>query len=509
MATHSVRLPRSVLRPLRWGLPLLRPRQLQTVRGRVYLTLGATILLTLTIAGVVFFFLLGGYQDRLAASTLRQIGAPVYTSVTTPPGTGIEGLEVSRQLTGTIAADPDVRILFVDRDGLVLGEASEQPRFRGERLDIDLSGAGIGIDNFLEGTLTASDGARLNYLAAQLDPAAAARFNAEFIVLALPMEDRQSVLGDLTPRLFLSAGLALAAAVIVGLLLSRSIYRPLQATTAAARSVARGRFDHKVEVSGTREARELAESFNQMTDEVERQQAALRDFLANVSHDLQTPLTSINGFSQALLDGTVNDEESRENAFRIIEEESRRLLRLVEGLLDLSRIEAGQVEVHLGPVHVAGLLSHIHDLFRLRADDLDVRLEVTGADVPDVSGDIDRLEQVLANIVDNALRHTPPGGNVVLSARRESDVTVGIAISDTGAGIPEEDQPHLFDRYFRALRPGSEGGTGLGLAISRELVQAQNGEIQVESRENVGTTFRVLLRIHQPQTRPPLQREFE
>ena len=325
------------------------------------------------------------------------------------------------------------------------------------------------------------------------------------MVLALPVEDRQAVLGDLTRQLVLAGGVGLAAAIIVGLLLSRSIYRPLQATTAAARSVARGRFDQKVSVEGTREARDLAESFNQMTEEVQRQQSALRDFLANASHDLQTPLTSINGFSQALLDGTVDEAVARQNAYRIIEEESRRLLRLVEGLLDLSRMEAGHVHVELKPVDVNAILHNVGELFVLRAQQLDVRLEVIPAALPPVAGDVDRMEQVLANLVDNALRHTPPGGNVVLSARRESDVSVGIAVADTGAGIPEDQIPHLFDRYYRADRPGSEGGTGLGLAIARELVRAQKGEIQVDSRQGVGTTFRILLRLHQPLPAQPAE----
>lgn len=508
MATDSYPLASRQPRTSRRRLRLRPPQFFEGVRGRIYLTLGAIIVLTLTIVGVVFSFLLGGYQDRLATSTLRQIGAPVYTSIVTPPGADFQAFEVSSQLSGTTAEAPDVAILFVRSDGTVVSEASETPRFRGAQLDIDLTLAGATLDSFLEGELRASDGTRLNYLAARLSPEAASRFNGEFVVLALPAENRQTVLGDLTPRLLLASGLALAAAIIVGLFLSRSIYRPLQATTEAARSVSRGRFDHKVDVSGTREARALAEAFNQMTGEVQRQQAALRDFLANVSHDLQTPLTSINGFSQALLDGTVDEPDSQRNAYRIIEEESRRLLRLVEGLLDLSRMEAGQVEVRRDPVNVENLLRHVAELFTLRAKDLDVRLERLPAEVPDVSGDVERLEQVLANLVDNALRHTPPGGNVVLSAQRESETTVGLAVADTGSGIAAADLAHLFDRYYRADRPGSQGGTGLGLAIARELVRAQKGEIQVESRENVGTTFRILLRTHQRRERTRPAQEF-
>ena len=495
MATISLRS--------RGGLPLARPAftrlqrvRLGSIRARIYLTLAAIIVITLVIAGGVFFVLLGGYEDRLAQSTLRQISGAVYPSVVAPPETDFQAFEISRQLTGTIGSDPDVSILFVDSDGTVAGEVSPTPRFRGEQLSIALNKIGDGLDNSAEGSLSTSDGGELNYLAARLSPQAAERFGAEFMVLALPTERRQSLLGDLTPRLLLAGLLALAAALFVGLLLSRSIYLPIQRVAAAARSVARGRLDHRVEVSGAQEARELATSFNQMTEEVGRQQAALRDFLANVSHDLQTPLTSINGFSQALMDGVVDEGAGTENAYRIIEEESRRLLRLVEGLLDLSRIEAGQLSVERRAVEVQELLDHVEELFRMRAEDLNVRLEVLNTAVPDVLGDIDRLEQVLANLVDNALRHTPEGGTVVLSARPESDATVGIAVADTGVGIPEEALPALFDRYFKSDRPGAQGGTGLGLAIARELVRAQEGDVHVESREGIGTTFRVLLRAH-------------
>ena len=191
----------------------------------------------------------------------------------------------------------------------------------------------------------------------------------------------------------------------------------------------------------------------------------------------------------------VVEEDGRVNAYRIIEDESRRLLRLVEGLLDLSRIEAGQVRVERAPVALDMLLEHIGDLFALRAEELDVHLSVETGAAPDALGDWDRLEQVLGNLVDNALRHTPPGGNVMLSARAESETSVSMSVADTGVGIPEEAIPNLFDRYYKSDRPGAQGGTGLGLAIAKELVRAQDGEIHVLSSQGVGTTFRVILRI--------------
>ena len=233
MATLSVGLPRPASRRRRPHLAL--PTFLEGIRARVYLTLALIIVLTLVIAGVVLFFLLGGYQDRLAASTLRQIGGPVYESVATLANANFQAFEVSRQLQGTVGGESDVLILFVEADGLVLSEASSDPRFRGELLDIELADAGIGSAGFIDGTLVADDGTRLNYAATGLEPVAAERFNASHIVLALPNENRQAVLGDLTPRLIVAGGFALLAAIILALLLSRSMYRPLEATTAAAR----------------------------------------------------------------------------------------------------------------------------------------------------------------------------------------------------------------------------------------------------------------------------------
>ena len=155
---------------------------------------------------MVFAFLVGGYQDRLAASTLRQIGRPVYESVVTLADANFRAFEVSRQLQGTVQAEPDVLIWFVDRDSTVVSEASRNPRFRGEQLELDLTDVGEGANGFVDGTVRTGDGTRLNYMAAGLPTDAADRFNAAYVVLALPTENRQTVLGDLTWRLILGRG---------------------------------------------------------------------------------------------------------------------------------------------------------------------------------------------------------------------------------------------------------------------------------------------------------------
>jgi signal transduction histidine kinase len=474
--------------------PSLQP---QTIRSRIYVTLVAIVVLTLIVVGLISFLLLGGYQDRVDQSRLRELATAWGPELFSEEGEArnldqlLQDFAIAAQtLTGSLVSELDVPVLGITSGGEVVRVMESGDRFLGETLPIDLGE--LSRHRVAQGQLTTDNGERLAYVVTSLPSDEQQRQGYCCIAVALVAESRWAVVGDLAPRLLLAGVIALVVVSLVGFLVSRSIYRPIQRVAAASRSVARGQLQQRVDVGGSLEAQELAQSFNQMTEEVERQQTALRDFLANVSHDLQTPLTSINGFSQALMDDVVKGDEQR-NAYRIIEDESRRLLRLVEGLLDLSRIEAGQVQVETNPVDVATLLEHVGELFALRAQELDVHLAVEPPNVGDVLGDWDRLDQVLGNLLDNALRHTPPGGDVQLSARRESRGSVSIAVADTGVGIPEEAIPNLFDRYYKSDRPGAQGGTGLGLAIARELVRAQGGEIRVSSEQGVGTTFHIVL----------------
>jgi two-component system sensor histidine kinase ResE len=209
----------------------------------------------------------------------------------------------------------------------------------------------------------------------------------------------------------------------------------------------------------------------------------------NISHEIKTPLTSIRGFSQAVMDGTIDDADGVNRSAKIINDESTRVLRLVEELLDLSRLEAGQVSMRQEDVELAELFTHVGDVFQLRSEDSGVALEVRPAIGLRIRGDFDRLEQVLNNLLDNAFRHTPSGGTVTLRARSVANGLVQVSISDTGKGIPAEDVPHLFDRFYRATNGRNQKGYGLGLAITREIVRAHGGDIWATSEPGRGTSF--------------------
>jgi two-component system, OmpR family, sensor kinase len=284
-----------------------------------------------------------------------------------------------------------------------------------------------------------------------------------------------------------------AAALVLGFWLSRSVAAPLRNIARAARNVARGSYRQRVPVTGPREVRELASTFNRMTGEVQRSQQTLRDFLANISHELKTPLTSIRGFSQAIHDGTIDDPEGIQRSARIINNESNRVLRLVEELLDLSRIESGQISMRQEDLDLTELFAHVNEIFALRAEESGVTLEMKAREVGQIRGDFERLEQVLNNLLDNALRHTPEGGTVRVGSRLIQPGVVQVTVSDTGHGIPAEDVPHLFERFYRGGenigQNGKRKGYGLGLAITREIVRAHGGEIWATSEAGRGTMF--------------------
>ncbi|HLY26551.1 MAG TPA: HAMP domain-containing sensor histidine kinase, partial [Aggregatilineales bacterium] len=294
----------------------------------------------------------------------------------------------------------------------------------------------------------------------------------------------------LTP--LLQAGLiGLSVAFILSLLIARSVARPLQEVARAAVGVAAGDLDQQAPVSGPREVRALAESFNWMTEQVQASQQAQRDFLANVTHDLRTPLTSIQGFSQAIIEGVASNPSAAQRAAQIINDEAGRLNRMVQELLDLARVEAGRLTMRRHVVNLTDLLCATGERLTPRAAEKSLSLRVEVPQLPTVAGDGDRLVQVYTNLVDNAIKHTPAGGMITLRAA-PNGAGVVVQVRDTGEGIPATDLPHVFDRFYqvdKSRQRAQRDGAGLGLTITRGIIEAHGGRIWVESQEGVGTMF--------------------
>jgi two-component system phosphate regulon sensor histidine kinase PhoR len=229
--------------------------------------------------------------------------------------------------------------------------------------------------------------------------------------------------------------------------------------------------------------------------ELRRLERARRDFAANVSHEFKTPLTAIQGFAETLLSGALEDKENSRRFLHIIRENAMRLGRLTDDLLKLAQIEAGKLELRLQPVAISEVIAPCLETTRPQADQKKIILEADyGPDLPTVNGDAVSLQQALQNLIDNAVRHSPPGGRILVRAYVEGSNLV-ISVADHGPGIPKTEQERIFERFYRAdaARSRESGGTGLGLSIAKHLVEAHGGRIQVQSEVGVGSTFSMLL----------------
>jgi two-component system, OmpR family, phosphate regulon sensor histidine kinase PhoR len=240
-----------------------------------------------------------------------------------------------------------------------------------------------------------------------------------------------------------------------------------------------------------------------------------RDFVANVSHEFRTPLTAIQGFAETLIGGAIDDPQNRGRFLAIILEHSRRLARLTEDLLRLSQMDAEQLELEIRAVSVSQLIESCYETAQRRAAEKGLSLsQNVPSQLPDVAADNRRLQEVLQNLLDNAIQYTLPGGRIVLSAENRGDEVI-FTVADTGIGIPQADQPRIFERFYRVdvARSREAGGTGLGLSISKHLVEAQGGRIWVESEVGAGSKFHFAIPVFDPErvaARPtsPISRAF-
>jgi signal transduction histidine kinase len=267
--------------------------------------------------------------------------------------------------------------------------------------------------------------------------------------------------------------------------------------------MAQGDYEVRVPAQGEGEIALLASRFNEMAERVQSTNRVLRDFVANVSHDLRTPLTMITGFSQALLDGTAGPGEVTSSA-QFIHEESLKMQRLVEDLLQLTRLESGLLPPERHPLEVRPFVQGLLDRIARGRGGLDT--PALHNDVPERTPSIEvdegQLERALRNLVENALRFTPPHGSVTVSAEAIGTGWVELSVRDTGTGIPPQDLNRVFERFYRSdkSRERGRGNSGLGLAIVQEIVEGHGGRVQVESELGQGTTFRFTV----PQARSPL-----
>ncbi len=481
-----------------------------SLRSKLIASYAFVIFLSLVLAGTGFTFLLRYYQTQLRLNYLADISLPLTAELWWYERRGVSQADINQSLQDQAArlSQLDLRLLLVDSrrmitfdtGGSLVGQSLPDPSDQRQR-------SGVPIE---WGVLNPPDGKPLTFMVVHLRPDRdTARLGRDNLVVAVPEQTVTSAWLQLAPGLTGAAILAMIISVAVALVLARSIAGPLAQVTKASEQMAKGDFEQFIPVSGTDEIAQLATSFNTMAREVGQMNRTMRDLLANVSHDLRTPLTSIEGFAQAMIDGTIKTHEEFVDAARIIGDEAERMHRLVEDLLYLSKIESGQIRIERKNLDIPALLAACVRQVQPQAAHAGLSVELDALPVPPVLADSHRLQQVFVNLLDNAVKHTPAGGKVHVRAYSEpapvrtfehgrgkpkqSPPWVAVEVHNTGSHIPPEHVDRIFERFYRVDRSRKDDGSGLGLAIVREIVQAHNGRVTVKSDAQTGTTFTVLL----------------
>ena len=296
--------------------------------------------------------------------------------------------------------------------------------------------------------------------------------------------------------IFITAAAVGVFALIVGSMLFRQITSPLRAVSQAAEAIAAGQLDRRVEAKSSDEIGRLAQSFNQMAESLGQADVQRRNMVADIAHELRTPLTVVQGSLEAMLDGVY--DLNPEN-IASIHQQTALVSRLVADLRDLALAEAGQLRLDWQTVELEALVAQATDGLQGQASEKGVTVKVAlPQELPRFRGDGQRLQQVLFNLLSNALRHTPTGGTITTAVDAKEDRVV-VRVQDTGSGIPAEDLPHVFERFYRVdrSRARSTGGSGLGLTIAKRIVEAHGGQIWAQSWLGAGSTFAFSLPLRQ------------
>ncbi|MBN1811432.1 MAG: HAMP domain-containing protein [Anaerolineae bacterium] len=454
------------------------------------------ILVCLTLVGLGLLVFLRTSPLWTSLITLRLEATARATLPTLRPG--IAAPETFPRLLAEAAESQEVRILLVDSQNIVRFDSNntwtrEQLQKVRTRADQDK----------VQGTFTGPNGGQWIF-AGRTVPAPGGNGRQRVFFISPRLQILTWFGNNMLPPMVQAGLIALVPSVLLALLISRSISKPLRRVASAAEAIARGETGTRAPISGPSEVRALARSFNTMADQVEATHQSQRDFVANVSHELKTPLTAIQGFSQALLDGTASTPEATARAARVIHQEAERMRRMVDDLLVLARFDAGQMTLARDQVELGPLLRGCIEKLTPQAQTAQVTLALDAPEQLVVTGDADRLAQVFANLIDNSVAHTPAGGKVTIAARSMVERAVEVTVTDTGEGIPPEVISRIFERFYQVDRSRKRSrGAGLGLAITKEIIEAHGGTITAESVVGLGSRFTVRLPAQRPTNQPP------
>ncbi len=490
----------------------------RSIRTKLAVSYALIILLCLLLAGLGAVVLINRYQRSAVLTRVRAASTAITQSLQTLLTLQVRFPQIESRLAQEVNRW-GMRALLIGPNGLVLADTAEDDVLAGKRLQISPRNLPEPGDGLVVRRYADPQGQQYVLVISPLRPPPQDSTSSPWpthVIIAVPEAELEPAWRELAQPLAAAGLVSLFLSTMVAALLSRSITGPLIAMTNASAKIAQGDYRQVIPAYGQDEVARLADSFNRMAGEVERSRQAQRDFLANVSHDLKTPLTSIQGFSQAMLEGAIHDEQGYDRAAQIINDEAAHMSRLIEQLLSLARLEGGAALTERTPIAPGELVRQLAD--KLAPLVVEAELEMTlsvSPDLPTVYGDEEHLQQALSNLIDNAIKYTPAGGQMEITVQQlrakggrvigQVDLVcappklkdgnwVAICVKDTGPGISKRELSHVFERFYRADKArGRAGGSGLGLAIAKEIVEGHGGVVGVYSEQGKGSCFSILL----------------
>ncbi len=450
-------------------------------------------LVIIAIIGTVFFFTyrttrmeISRIEERLQSSQDRRVESDLvryYQYAGTWNGVQPQVVQLGRLYNSRIILTDETGIVLADSEAMLIG-TTYTPREQGRPLT-----ASIGRFERPQVTIVNNEENEL----AVSTPVTATLSRAVLYITHGGLTDINRASLQITyrtiGRFFLWGGLlAVAIALILTFVLSRRILSPVKALTNATREYAKGNFSYRVDAENEGDLGELARSFNAMADGLARNEHLRRNMVADIAHELRTPLSNLRGYLEAASDGLVTLDEATVHS---LSDEAASLSRLVNDLQELSLADAGELRLVLQPEDISGIITETVTILRAKAAEKNIEISAElPAGLPEVNIDAHRIKQVLYNLIDNAVAHTGAGGRITVNAWQEENY-LNISVTDTGEGIPAEDLPQIFERFYRVdkSRTRSTGGSGLGLTIVKRLVEAHGGSIDVRSSSGHGATF--------------------
>lgn len=390
-------------------------------------------------------------------------------------------------------SDPNIEIQVLDKNGIVISATADKKQIIGQR------NTQIEVNRALQGTRDEAirynpiNGHRMKILSL---PIKSGDEVIGAVLLMASMEEMFQTIREINQILLTGTVIALLFTAILGIALSRTITLPIKEMKEKATAMASGDFSSQVKVYGNDEIGQLAHSFNNLSTQLnraltenEQEEKNRKEFVANVSHELRTPLTTMKSYLEALADGALADPKIAPKFIKVTQNETERMIRLVNDLLLLSKMDTKKYHLYLQPTDIKRLMEDVVERFyvQLKRQELQIHVHIE-EDLPMIELDRDHMIQVLDNLISNAIKYSLDDGCIYIHGRKEKD-ELFISIRDEGMGIPKEDIQHIFKRFYRVDKARSRemGGTGLGLSIAREMIVALRGSIGIDSDINKGT----------------------